>query len=71
MYLLINKALTSMDFGQLKQLAENTYHVNVAAVFPLTEDMLLLASRGVFILQHPKHPWSKELFKVANLVMEA
>ncbi len=70
MYLLINKALTSMDFAQLKKLAEDTYHVNVAAVFPLTEDMLQLASRGIFILEHPKHPWSKELFKVANLVME-
>jgi len=71
MYLIINKALSSMDFVQLKQLAENTYHANVAAVFPLTEDMLQLASRGIFILEHPKHPWSKELFKVAQIVMEA
>jgi MinD-like ATPase involved in chromosome partitioning or flagellar assembly len=71
MYLIINKVLTSMDSAQLKQVAENTYHVNVAGVFPLTEDMLQLASRGVFILEHPKHPWAKELFKVANLVMEA
>lgn len=70
MYLVINKALSSMDFEQLKQVAENTYHTNVAVVFPLTEDMLQLASRGVFILQHPKHPWSKELFKLAKLVME-
>lgn len=71
MYLLINKALTAMDFAQLKKLAENTYHANVAAVFPLTEDMLQLASRGIFILEHPKHAWSKELAKVAQLILDA
>jgi MinD-like ATPase involved in chromosome partitioning or flagellar assembly len=71
MYLIINKALSSMDFRQLKTLAENTYLANVAAVFPLTEDMLQLASRGIFILQNPDHPWSKELYKVAKIVLEA
>lgn len=70
MFLIINKALSSMDFQQLKTLAENTYHVNVAGVFPETEDLLALASRGIFILKHPQHPWAKELFKVAKIVME-
>ena len=46
-------------------------HVNVAAVLLQTENMLQLASRGVFILEHPKHPWSKEPFKVSNLAMQS
>ena len=69
MYLIINKALTSLDFPQMRKLVENTYHTTVAGIFPLSEEMLLLGSRGLFSLQNPHHAWTKELNLVADLVM--
>jgi MinD-like ATPase involved in chromosome partitioning or flagellar assembly len=70
MYLIINKVHSSIDTAQLRKLVENTYHTSVAGVFPLTEEMFLLGSRGVFILDYPHHPWTKELLKVASLLRE-
>jgi MinD-like ATPase involved in chromosome partitioning or flagellar assembly len=70
MYLIINKVHSSIDTAQLRKLVENTYHTTVAGVFPLTEEMFLLGSRGVFILDYPHHPWTKELLKVASLLRE-
>ena len=70
MYLIINKVHQSIETAQLRKLVENTYHTNVAGIFPLTEEMFLLGSRGVFMLDYPTHPWSKELLKVAALLRQ-
>jgi hypothetical protein len=40
----------------------------VAAVLPLTEDMVELASSDIFSLAMPDHPWSKGIRKVAELI---
>jgi MinD-like ATPase involved in chromosome partitioning or flagellar assembly len=57
--LVVNKALPSMDFAALRQRVEDTYHAPVAAVFPLSEEMLQLASGGVFALHYPDHPFTR------------
>jgi len=63
--LVVNKVLTSMDFTALKQRVEDTYHASVGAVLPLSEEMLLLASSGVFCLHHPEHAFSREVRQLA------
>jgi MinD-like ATPase involved in chromosome partitioning or flagellar assembly len=68
LWLVVNKALPSMDPAALKQRVEDTYHAPVAAVLPLSEDMLRLASGGVFCLHHPDHPLSRELTRVAEKI---
>jgi MinD-like ATPase involved in chromosome partitioning or flagellar assembly len=68
LWLVINKALPSLDFAALKQRVEDTYHATVAAVLPQSEDMMRLASGGVFCLQHPDHPLTHELFALAEKI---
>lgn len=57
--LVVNKALASMDLTALKNKVEDTYRAEVAAVLPLAEDMMTLASGGVFVLHHPDHPLTR------------
>lgn len=70
MLLVLNKALASMDFGALRDAAERTYDAPVAAVFPLSEQILELGSAGVFSLIRPDHPWSNELRQLAGRMVE-
>ncbi len=70
MLLTINKALSSMSFEALKQKAEETYNVPVAGIFPLSEDIVQLASEGVFCAKYPEHIVSQEFNKVAQQLME-
>ena len=70
MLLAVNKVLNSMNFDALKQKIEATYDANVAGIFPLSEDLVQLASNGVFCVQFPDHYVSNEFKKVAQQIME-
>jgi MinD-like ATPase involved in chromosome partitioning or flagellar assembly len=69
MLLLINKALPSMDFAALKEQVESLYNAPVGGIFPLSQEMMQLASSGLFCLQFPHHPFTELLRKVAKLIM--
>ena len=69
MLLAINKAHSKLNLDALKQKVEQTYGETVAGVFPLSEDLLQLASEGVFCLKYPEHPVSQEFAKVANQII--
>jgi septum site-determining protein MinD len=69
--LVVNKALTRYDFGQIRQLVEKTYSATVAGVLPLTEDMVDMQSSDIFSLRYPNHPWSQALRGVAEMVMKS
>lgn len=69
MLMLVNKALESFDFPTLKAEVESTYGAPVAAIVPLTEEMMQLGSSDVFCLQFPDHPLSHILEGVAQLLM--
>jgi MinD-like ATPase involved in chromosome partitioning or flagellar assembly len=66
--LVVNKVLPSVDFPALKQRVEDVYHVPVAAVLPLSEEMLELASGGIFFLLHPDHPFTRGVLALAERV---
>jgi len=68
MRLVVNKALASMDTAALRQQVEATYDTEVAAVFPLCEEMLQLASGGLFCLYRPDHPFTHELSRLARQI---
>lgn len=70
MLLLINKALTALDFDALKQQVEKTYNAPVAGILPLTEELIQLASSDLFCLRHPEHPFSQIMDKVARMIMQ-
>jgi MinD-like ATPase involved in chromosome partitioning or flagellar assembly len=66
MALLVNKALTSLDYPALRQQIETTYHCPVVGILPLSEDVARLASEGVFCLHYPDHPLSQTIQQVAD-----
>jgi septum site-determining protein MinD len=67
--MVVNKALPSMDFARLRQEVETAYRAPVAAVFPLTEEMMQLASGGVFALAYPNHPLTDLIHRLVRVVM--
>ncbi|MBO9997716.1 MAG: MinD/ParA family protein [Cyanobacteria bacterium SID2] len=69
MLLAANKVLSKMNFEALRQKIEDTYNVPVAGIFPLSEDVVQLASEGVFCVKYPEHPISQEFRKVAQEIM--
>jgi MinD-like ATPase involved in chromosome partitioning or flagellar assembly len=69
MLLAINKAHSKLNVEALKHKVEETYRETVAGVFPLSEDVVQLASEGVFCVKYPEHPMSKEFHKVAMQIM--
>jgi MinD-like ATPase involved in chromosome partitioning or flagellar assembly len=68
LYLMVNKALSKLDLDHLQEEIAEAFGNPVAAVLPLTEDMVELASSDIFSLAYPDHAWSKGIAKVANLI---
>jgi MinD-like ATPase involved in chromosome partitioning or flagellar assembly len=68
MLLVVNKALPTLDFEALEHLVEETYNVTVAAVLPLSEELVRLGSSAVFCLRFPNHPLTEKLRAIAGLV---
>jgi MinD-like ATPase involved in chromosome partitioning or flagellar assembly len=56
MVLIVNKVPAVFDLDEVKEEVEETYGCEVAAVLPHSEEMMILASAGIFVLQYPEHP---------------
>ena len=69
LYLLVNKAPTVFDFSQLKQKVEEIYDAPVAGILPHSDEMMVLASAGVFALKYPDNQLTKVVESVANYIM--
>lgn len=63
--LVVNKVPDVFDPGEVRQRVEATYHSEVAAVLPHSDDMMALASAGIFVLRCPDHPMTSGLQQVA------
>jgi len=68
LFLVVNKVLPDFDFEDVKRQVETTYQVPVAALLPLSLDMVRLASGGIFSLKNPGHPISVEIGKIARRI---
>ena len=66
MMILINKAPAAFDVEQIRDTVSHTYHCPVAAVIPHSEEMMALASQGIFVVRYPDHPIVAELRKAAR-----
>ncbi len=56
MMLLVNKTPQVYDFDDVRTRVSRQYDCDVAAVLPHSDEMMALASEGVFVLRYPKHP---------------
>jgi MinD-like ATPase involved in chromosome partitioning or flagellar assembly len=66
--MVVNKVLPPFDAAAVGAKIGATYGVPVAGVLPLAEDLVRLASSGVFCLVYPEHPVSEILRSVAAQV---
>lgn len=69
MVLIVNKTPTSLDFNEVRERVAATYNCTVGAVLPHSDEMMTLASAGVFVLRYPDHPISQMLRRVAGLLL--
>lgn len=63
--LVVNKVPAIFDMADVKSRVEQTYQCEVAAVLPHSEEMMALASVGIFVLRYPDHPITAALKQVA------
>jgi MinD-like ATPase involved in chromosome partitioning or flagellar assembly len=71
MYLVINKVPAALDLDDLKVRVEKIYNCEVAAILPHSDEMMMLASAGIFAFQYPDHPVALKYKQLANLLMSA
>lgn len=67
-YLIINKAPSAFDRTDLADKARAAYGCEVAAVIPHDDDMMTLASSGIFALQYPDQDVSLELQRIVERI---
>jgi MinD-like ATPase involved in chromosome partitioning or flagellar assembly len=67
--LVVNKVVPSPDGAYLKQRVQETYNTPVAALLPLSEEMVRMGSEGLFTQIYPDHPYSQGVRDVADVVL--
>jgi MinD-like ATPase involved in chromosome partitioning or flagellar assembly len=69
MVLIVNEVPSVFNLAEVKSKVEQTYHCEVAAVLPFSDEMMALASASIFALHYPDHPVTDMLKQVvARLV---
>jgi len=68
LYLVVNKAISSYDFDDLRRQVEETYGAPVAAIIPLSEDVAALQSSDIFSIRFPDHPISNDIRDIVAVV---
>ncbi len=69
LYIVVNKVLSYHDPEEIRRKVETAYGCTVAAVLPLSEKIVELASGGLFAKLQPDEPWSRGLKQVAELLL--
>jgi septum site-determining protein MinD len=70
MVLVVNKTPDVFDSGDVKQQVEATYQCPVAAVLPHSDDLMILSSRGIFVLRYPDHPLTGLYRQIAGSLVD-
>ena len=70
MVLVVNKVPTTFNMADVKAQVERQYACDVAAVLPHSDEMMTLASSGIFALRYPNHPITASLKQVAKMLTE-
>lgn len=68
MMLVVNKVPAVFDADKVQAQVEQAYNCPVAAVLPHSDDLMVLASGGIFALRYPDHPVTASLKQLAGLV---
>jgi len=68
--LVVNKVPSSFNTAEVKARVEKAYNAEVAGVLPHSDEMMTLASSGIFVLRYPNHAVTGILKQIAARVME-
>jgi MinD-like ATPase involved in chromosome partitioning or flagellar assembly len=69
MLLVVNKAPQSLDLVALKKEVGNIYQIPVGAIIPHSDEMMTLASAGIFSMRYPDHEVAQLYREVAQLLI--
>ena len=69
MMLIVNKLPSVFDANEVKARVERIYNCPVAGVIPHSDDMMALASGGIFTLRFPNHPVSDRIREIAAKIV--
>jgi MinD-like ATPase involved in chromosome partitioning or flagellar assembly len=67
--LVVNKVPEAFDPREVQARVEATYQAEIAAVLPHSDDLMALASAGIFALRWPDHPMTAALQRVATALV--
>lgn len=68
--LVVNKVPPQFDFGEMEKLAAETFGCEVVGVLPLSDDMISLASDGIFATRYPNHNLAHIFQEIADRVSQ-
>ena len=68
MLMLVNKVPTTFDLNEVRKRVEETYNATVAAVFPHSDEMMTLASSGIFSVQYPDSAVTKSMRELVSQI---
>ena len=66
--LVVNKALESFDFNDLSQRIFSTYRTPVAAVLPLSTELIRIGSTGLIRVIHPEHAFAQGVERILDMI---
>lgn len=64
--ILVNKLPAAFDPHQVQKQVEEAYNSPVAAILPHSDELMTLASAGIFAIRYPHHPLSDQYRAVAD-----
>ena len=64
--LVVNKVPAAFPPAEVRARVEKAYSADVAAVLPHSDEMMTLASGGIFVIRYPEHPITAALRQVAR-----
>lgn len=69
MAIIVNKVPSAFIFEDVRMRVHQVYNSEVAAILPHSDEMMVMASEGVFVLKYPDHPITKSLKTVVDGLM--
>lgn len=69
--LVVNKAVSTLDYNDLQTQVETTYNAPVAGIVPFSEEVMQLGSNGLFCLSYADHPFSNTVLKIAQQIVDS
>ncbi len=70
MVIVVNKVPQVFSEDEVRERVEQTYNCRVAAVMPHSDEMMMLASEGIFVLRYPDHPITQKFKDLTAALME-